>query len=240
MIRLSAGRGDPQMHYGEERMYLPIQTRNPDQLRFRLTVLFAVLAFCLAAASIIFFAVTPQWQRRVLFFPEVNTGKFVSEVRYLPSGGSAIGDIRTLLEDILLGPSNFGNEAVLPAATRLQSAMLEKGTLYVGLSEGIFQTRTGQFQPRERLQAVADALYFNFPWLEKVYFFIGGRELSDARALRHVDRKFELARSLIPLSSDLHRLLATAARQPLFTADVFGWNVYSFENGAVWDERILK
>jgi hypothetical protein len=221
-------------------MHLTVQTNNPDRLRFRLTVLFAVVLGGALAASLVFFAVTPQWTRRVIFFPQVNTGKFVAEVRYLPPEGSEAGDIRLLLEEILLGPSNFGNDALFSAATRLDSAMLEKNTLYIGFSKGIWQIRAGLFRPRERLQAVADALYFNFPWLENIRIFIDGNELRDSRALAYVDRKIELARSLVPLTADLHRLLRTAARHPLFSADIFDWDVYTFENGAVWDERILK
>ncbi len=221
-------------------MHLTVQTANPDLLRFRVTLISGIVLACLLAASLVVFALTPQWARRVIFFPQVNTGKFVAEVRYLPEGGSAIGDIRFLLEDILLGPSNFGNDTVFPSATRLDSAMLEKNTLYIGFSTEIYRTRTGLFRPRERLQAVADSLYFNFPWLENVHFFIGGHELTDAPAWHHLDRKYDLARSLAPLVADLPNLLRTASRQPLFTSDVFDWNVYSFENGAVWDERILK
>jgi hypothetical protein len=221
-------------------MHIPIQTKNPELLRVRLTAFFGVLLFCLLAASLVFFAVIDQWQRRVIFFPQVNTGRYVAEVRYLPGAASPIGDIRNLLVDILLGPSNFGNEEVLPAATRLNSAMLEKNRLYVGFSSGILQTRDGMFRARERLQAVADSLYFNFPWLEKIYFFIEGRELRDLHALHDIDRKFDLARGLAPHLSDLPALLRTASRHPLFSPDIFNWDVYTFENGASWDERILK
>jgi hypothetical protein len=221
-------------------MNLSIQTLNTDLVRHRLTVIAAVAAGCLLAISLIVFALNPQWVKRVVFFPQANAHAYAAELRYLPESGSAAGDIRSLLEDILLGPSNFGNDPVLPPATRLESAMLEDHILYVGFSRGIFATGKGNAEPREMLQAVADAVYFNFPWLDRIHFFINGRELSDARALRHVDRKFDLARSLVPLAADLRLVTRQAARHPFFSTDAFSWDVYTFENGAVWDERILK
>jgi hypothetical protein len=221
-------------------MNIGISLSHSAQGRYRATVILIVAAAVCFLVSLVVFVFTEQWTRRVLFFPEVNSKKYAAEVRYLPPSGSALEDIRGLLGDLLLGPSNFGYAPVLPANTRLLSAMLEQDELYVGFSKEIFQTDDDPYLPRERLQAVADTVYFNFPWVRNVHFFIGGKELLDGPVEHLADRKLELARALVPALGDLPRLIRIAEQNPLFDTADADRNTALFHDGARWDESILK
>jgi hypothetical protein len=222
-----------------------INVNNPALFIRRMTVILGVFLVLFFIVSLVFFLAIDQWQRRVLFFPEVNSKKFVSEIRYLPEAGRDAGNIRLLLEDILLGPSNYGNALVLPDKTRLLSMMLEDNILYVGFSKGIYQLDSDLFEPREMLQAVADSVFFNFPGVKKVYFFIEdqnneGQELSDLPLLHLVDRKMDFAKMLIPHLGDLSDTMRFLSANPLTPRSGLERNIFAFQNGAQWDERLLK
>ncbi len=221
-------------------MNLDLNLPATELARRRLTVILLVALGAFLAVSLVVFALTPQWTRRVLFFPEVNSTKYAAEVRDLPPGAGPIEDIRTLLEDLLLGPSNMNYAPALPPGTRLVSAMLSGDELYVGFSREIYRTESDPAVPREMLQGVADTVYFNFPWVSNVRFFIGGKELSDGPVFSLSDRKFELARALVPAAADLPELLRIAGRHPLFEQGTNDRNVELFRGGARWDERILR
>ncbi|MBN2353435.1 MAG: GerMN domain-containing protein [Spirochaetales bacterium] len=208
--------------------------------RRRVTIaLLVALGVCLAV-SLIVFLLTPQWTRRVFFFPEVNSIKYAAEIRDVPPGAAPIEDIRNLLSDLLLGPSNLSYAPALPPGTKLVSAMLDGDELYVGFSKEIYQGEGGPSRPREMLQGVADTIYFNFPWVSNIRFFINGKELQDGPVLDFADRKIELARALIPAMADLSKVLRIADRNPLFAAAGTERDAYLFHGGARWDERILK
>jgi hypothetical protein len=221
-------------------MNIAAGTLNLEKVRLRVTLICLIVLSLFFILALVVFLLTEQWTRRVFFFPEVNSKKYAAETRYLPRGGSEVDDIRRLLEDLLLGPSNFGNAALLPPGTRLASAMLESGELYVGFSKEIYQTESGLLIPREMLQGVADTLYFNFPRLKKIRFFIGGKELMDNPVFHQVDRKYDLARIMAPTIGDLSRTLRIVSRHPLFEPAACDRNALLFHDGAQWNEDILK
>ncbi len=221
-------------------MNLDLNLAATELARRRVTVILLVSLGFILVFSLVVFALTPQWSRRVFFFPEVNSSKYASEVRALPPGARPIEDIRALLDDLLLGPSNMNYAPALPAGTRLVSAMLDGNELYVGLSREIYRTGNGSAVPREMLQGVADTVYFNFPWVSNIRFFIGGKELSDGPVFSRTARQFELARALVPAVADPAELLRIAGRHPLFGDVSSSRNVYQFRDGARWDERILR
>ena len=213
-------------------MKLDLNLASTHPARRRATIIMlAALGVCLAV-SLVAYLLIPQWARRVFFF--------AAEIRDVPPGATPIQDIRTLLGDLLLGPSNLSYAPALPVGTKLVSAMLDGDVLYVGFSRGIYQGETGAATPREMLQGVADTIYFNFPWVSNVRFFINGKELLDGSVLEAADRKLELARTVVPAMADLPRLLRIADRNPLFAAAADDRNEYFFQGGARWDERILK
>ncbi|HEQ71221.1 MAG TPA: hypothetical protein ENN69_01930 [Spirochaetia bacterium] len=190
--------------------------------------------------SVVVYLITPQWAKRVLFFPEVNTHRFVAEIRYLPPADNAADDIRLLLEDILLGPSNFGNGPVVSPQTTLVSSMLEDDVLYAGFSRGIFNTPAGPIAARERLQAIADAVFFNFPWVKKIYFFIDGAELTDGPIRQRLEMRNVFARALIGTLDDLPASLRLLSTHPFASSAAGDRNLYLFQNGVEWDPRPLK
>jgi hypothetical protein len=214
--------------------------RNPVLARYRVTIIAAIALFAILAGSLVVFLLTEQWARRVFFFPEASSRKYAAEVRYLPRTDSEIGDIRSVLMDLLLGPSNFGNAAALPPETKLVSAMLEGKELYVGFSKDILKTGGIPYFPREMLQGVADTIYFDFPWVENIHFFIGGRELMDDTVAHQTDRTLDLARRLLPTIADASKTLRIAERHPLFDPAAADRNEPLFHDGARWDESILK
>jgi hypothetical protein len=217
-----------------------LNLKNPVLVRFRMTIVIAIALFVLLTGSLVVFLLTDQWAKRVFFFPDASSRKYAGEVRYLPRSGSEIGDIRAVLTDLLLGPSNFGNAAALPPETKLVSAMLEGQELYVGFSKDILKTGGIPYFPREMLQGVANTIYFNFPWVENIHFFIGGRELVDDTVAHQADRTLDLARRLLPSSANMAKTLRTAERHPLFDPAAAGRNEPMFHDGARWDESILK
>jgi len=120
-------------------------------------------------------------ERRVLFFPELSGSggplRLMGEVRYVPYRADAGGDLRVLVEETILGPADHRAHRLLPRAAEVISAHVNDGAAYLNLS------RHAWFAPTpvpssggERLQALADAIHFNFPDLREVRMLIEGQE----------------------------------------------------------------
>ncbi|MBN1523948.1 MAG: GerMN domain-containing protein [Spirochaetales bacterium] len=203
-----------------------------------LIILAAVIIIVCLTTSIVLYAVTEQWERRVLFFPNLNTIRFEGEIRYFPKLDSRVEDIRMLLSDTLLGSSNYANSNVLPAKTRLDSLMLENGTVYIGFSDGVYHLENKVFTPRQMLQGVANTVFFNFNDVREVRFFISGKEISDITLeSEKAERSFALQNAVSILSNlkasisviRNHAVLSTPART----------DYYFFANGARFDDSIF-
>ena len=120
-------------------------------------------------------------ERRVLFFPELSgTGgplRLMGEVRYVPYRADPGADLRVLVEETILGPADHRAHRLLPRAAEVISAHVHGATAYLNLS------RHAWFEPTpvpssggERLQALADAVHYNFPGLREVRMLVEGQE----------------------------------------------------------------
>ena len=198
-----------------------------------------LLLACLTTSLIIFFS-GEQWGRRVLFFPEANTGRYKAEIRYLPELASEIDNIRLLVEDILLGPTQFENSALFPVGTHLVTTLLEDGVLYLGLSsQALSHDEDIVLQSRFSLQALANSVFFNYPWLKKIYFFIDGKEVSDYAVHAQTQHILELGVRLLPYLTDLNKTLSFLENYPALQSFPFVKEIFLFGDGARWDERLF-
>ena len=142
--------------------------------------IFAGLLAVVFLVSVFLFAFSENWERRVLFFPHVKSTKVTGEERFLPDMGSENANVLLLVNEIVSGPYKYGNLPVIPVGTKVISAMMRDGILYVNFSDGIFQIdKLVLISPRQMLQAFADSIIYNFPGVKKVFVFIEGRPVSD-------------------------------------------------------------
>ena len=90
-------------------------------------------------------------ERRVLFFPALSGGggalRLIGEVRYVPYRAAAGADLRTLLEETILGPADHRAHRLLPRALEVISAHVRGGTAYVNLSRPMPSPTFGKRSP---------------------------------------------------------------------------------------------
>lgn len=120
-------------------------------------------------------------ERRVLFFPELASRggalRLIGEVRYVPYRDDAGADLRTLLEETILGPADHRAHRLLPRALQVISAHVRGGTAYVNLSRHVwFGATPVPSTGAERIQALTAAIRYNFPALQEVRMLIEGQE----------------------------------------------------------------
>ena len=126
-------------------------------------------------------------ERRVLFFPALSGGggalRLIGEVRYVPYRAAAGADLRTLLEETILGPADHRAHRLLPRALEVISAHVRGGTAYVNLSRHVwFGATPVPSTGAERIQALTAAIRYNFPELQEVRMLIEGQEPRAAAA----------------------------------------------------------
>ncbi|RPJ04245.1 MAG: hypothetical protein EHM28_13760 [Spirochaetaceae bacterium] len=204
----------------------------------RLTVLIAVAIGLVFGVSLFLFLISDQWERRVLFFPNLNSLKFEGEVRFMPELGSDIENIRLLLGDLLLVPSNLGNTNAMPISTELDSLMLSQNVLYVGFSAGAFSVENNIFSPRQMLQGVANTIFYNFNNIQEIRFFINGNELADNIPAAEKQMRSQVLRQNIGVLPDLTLAVKTARTHPVLSRAPRE-DIFFFKNGAHYDERIF-
>lgn len=209
-------------------------------VRFLLIMSLILLLACLITSLILFFT-GDHWVRRVLFFPEASTGRYKAEIRYLPVLASEIDNMRLLVADILLGPTQFENSPLFPSDTRLVTALLQNDVLYLGLSAQAY-SHDEDIVPQSRLslQALANSVLFNFPWLQKIYFFIDGKAVSDYAVHTQTQHILELEERLLPFLTDLNKTFAFLESYPVLQSFPLVKEVFLLADGARWDERLFS
>ena len=126
-------------------------------------------------------------ERRVLFFPALTGGggalRLIGEVRYVPYRAAAGADLRTLVEETILGPADHRAHRLLPRALEVISAHVRGRTAYVNLSRHVwFGATPVPSTGAERIQALTAAIRYNFPELQEVRMLIEGQEPRAAAA----------------------------------------------------------
>ncbi len=136
----------------------------------------AVLFFLFFVISIISFLFFSDGRvKRTMFFLSEKSHILVGESRQLPVMSTREEDVRVLMEDLILGPFNINNTAILPEGTRINSLFLRKKVLYIDLSdESVIFQHNVQISFSKICKGIEKTLRFNFPWIKKIQFSIHG------------------------------------------------------------------
>ena len=140
-------------------------------------VIGSVLLLILLFSLFVYFFIWNNWERRILFFPEIGSEKLSGEKRFLPSRKTLEEDVQFLLEEAILGPANPIHERILPKEVHLKSVITHQGTIYVDLSrEMIFAEKELHLSLDEMIQAIGNIVLFNFPGVKHLFIFVDGRQ----------------------------------------------------------------
>jgi hypothetical protein len=130
---------------------------------------------CLALSLLLFHVTGEARQERVLFFPGTISKQLSGESRVVHYSGTPAEDMRTLVEELILGPVAIDNSRALSKETEIRLLIVRDEVLYLDLSYDLLYTgEEVNLNVKESLAAVRKTLHFNFPWLERVHITIGG------------------------------------------------------------------
>ena len=136
----------------------------------------AALFVLILGASVVLFELNGHWERKVLFFPGLETTKLTGEPRFLPRRNTLEGRVRLLAEEAVLGPADPRLRGYLPRETVVQSVIVSQGVAYVGLSWHVLKgTESYHGTIEDALQALANTILFNFHRLRKLYLLVDGQ-----------------------------------------------------------------
>jgi hypothetical protein len=130
--------------------------------------------------SLLFFLIEIGGERRLLlFFPEKFSGKLIGEERFVKNGKDTVQKLKSLFEELLLGPSLPESSPIFSKETEVISLVLVKNHVYLNFSKEIlFPDRKLPLDIAGGLKACINSLKFNFPSIKYITFFIQGEELN--------------------------------------------------------------
>jgi hypothetical protein len=147
---------------------------NLDNKNLRLIV--GALFLFLLALSLTLYLVTTPWRARVLFFPEMTTGKLVGERRFLPVRQDLSAQIELYLQELILGPSDPLLVRLVPRDVDLHSVINQQGKVYVSLSKEVLELRADAgLTVDQTLQAIANGVLYNFPQVRSLHLLVDGQ-----------------------------------------------------------------
>jgi len=208
----------------------------------KIHIVFFTILIVSFLGSIFLYSISKDWIKRVLFFPDLKTHKIVGEVRYLPDMGTERANIELLVNDLFLGPSNYGKNAnVMPSKTRLEACIIADGIVLLDFSKEIFiLDRHMVLQPKEMLQAVANSILFNFPGIKKIFVSIQGQPLSDYSLRNRQEFHKHISDFIIFNKSDLSKQIQLSKVHPLFKNIMNQSTALDLSHGITYSEKILK
>lgn len=134
-----------------------------------------LLAVCLLVSAATYFGSKP-WARRVFFFPRSGVERVLGEARRLPVRRGLEANVELYLAEALLGPTKPLLRRVVARGTRLISVVVRQHTVYANLSSDLIRGEEGsRLSLEQSLQVLANGVYFNFPRVRQVYFFVEGQ-----------------------------------------------------------------
>jgi hypothetical protein len=134
------------------------------------------LFLTILVVSIVLFEVGGHWERKVLFFPGLETMKLSGESRFLPRRANMEGRVRLLAEEAVLGPADPRLRGYLSRETEVQSVIIRQGVAYVNLSWHVLQgAELYHGTIEDALQALANTILFNFHRVRKLYLLVDGQ-----------------------------------------------------------------
>lgn len=123
-----------------------------------------VLAGLALIVSITFALLQPYRRSIVLWFPEIKTGRLITEVRFVPWQSGKINAVRTVVEELLLGPSNPKCKTFTDQYARVNDVLQSKDRFIIVLNSnalfaGSVKTETVNFPVF--FKALAQTVWFN-------------------------------------------------------------------------------
>jgi hypothetical protein len=138
------------------------------------------LAFALSLGLFIFSG--EKKTHRAFFFPDIRTRKrptamkVSGERRILPLRASRVENIRLVIEDMLLGPTDHRHAQLVSPNVRLLALVYSHGILYIDLSGSILEEDPSVELPLAlQIQALGNTILYNFPFVARVFVFIEGQ-----------------------------------------------------------------
>ncbi len=148
-----------------------------DLIRERPYTLWAgLLGASLVIALAFYFILPPTQTERVLFFPQNITGITTGEARLLPREHGIEKQVRTLVEELLLGPERARDLRLVPVDTKAQSVIVRNDQVYIDFSPQMVTSSTNVHEPTEdAIKLIERTIRFNFPRIRRVTVTIAGQ-----------------------------------------------------------------
>lgn len=135
---------------------------------------FLLLSFIVSLGA---FVLWNDGQRdRTLFFPGARTSEVSGELRRLPRLDTTREDLRLLMREIILGPTEIRHGRLVPRGTQLRSVIVRDNKAFINFSEGIlFEAPEQQLALEEVLDVLRRTVRYNFREIDRVVFTINGQ-----------------------------------------------------------------
>jgi hypothetical protein len=141
----------------------------------------AAIGLCLAV-SFVSWALSDRFADAVVFFPD-GRGGLRGEKREMPRRFNAEDKAELFASELLLGPESLDLRPAFAQGTKVESVLLRKGRLYVGLSAEAALTGSDGGDPTAVRKAVEQGkaalertLRVALPGIKRITLAIGGRE----------------------------------------------------------------
>lgn len=116
--------------------------------------------------------------RRVLFFPEIKSGKLVTETRYIKKQKFYFQNIKALMEELLIGSALHGRTRIFPAGTKIISVLKKEKTVVLDLSfQILLEDEKAPLSFPHIIQTLVNNIIFNFKEIMQVIIYIDGELL---------------------------------------------------------------
>lgn len=116
----------------------------------------------------------------LLFFTNREKTKLLAERRKIVKGKTKVEKIRNSIQELLLGPMDPELYTLFPTDSKLISVRIEKRTVHVNLNKETFLNIEERNNSSDictlMLQSIVHTIYFQNKWVEKVKFYVEGKE----------------------------------------------------------------
>ncbi|MBN1696034.1 MAG: GerMN domain-containing protein [Spirochaetales bacterium] len=130
--------------------------------------------------------------RRVLFFPEIFSGKLNGEVRYIKQQKDLEHNISAFIDELCLGPSLPNLSRLFPKETRLLSLLIDDTHIYLNFSrEMIFPDSTIKLDTNSILKALIGNIDYNFSRVKTVSIYMNGEPVVPDSGIAYEGDEFE-------------------------------------------------
>ena len=147
---------------------MELRTRN-------LIIWVAIFTAAFLISLIIFLARPGRTDQYVLFFPSETTDEWIGEARNIHHTRDIEASVKSLLQELALGPITLRFEPALPKGTGVQSVLIRERTAYLDFTPHLAVPENAfQISFSEMLAGVKKSVLYNFPAIEKAIIYIDG------------------------------------------------------------------